>query len=60
LTAIARVANIITVLAAHFVPLTDLLLARAYEWAVEQEHDVKDLLQEDIGEDLVVAATSEM
>jgi exosome complex component RRP4 len=57
--AIARVANIIRVLAAHFVPLTDMLLAKAYDWAVEQECDVKDLLQEDIGEDLVVAATSE-
>jgi exosome complex component RRP4 len=36
-----------------------MLLAKAYDWAVEQECDVKDLLQEDIGEDLVVAATSE-
>jgi exosome complex component RRP4 len=54
------VANIIRVLAAHFVPLTDLLLVKAYDWAVEQEHDVKDILQEDIGEDLVVAATSDI
>ena len=42
--AIARVGNIIRILAIHFVPLTDTVLAEAYEWVVEQEPDcgVKD------------------
>ena len=45
--------NIIKVLAAHFVPLTDVVLLEAYEWAVEQENSVKDLLSEEVGENLV-------
>ena len=52
-TAISRVSNIIKVLAAHFVPLTDVVLLEAYEWAVEQENSVKDLLSEEVGENLV-------
>ena len=51
--AISRVSNIIKVLAAHFVPLTDVVLLEAYEWAVEQENSVKDLLSEEVGENLV-------
>ena len=54
-TAISRVTNIIKVLAAHFVPLTDVVLLEAYEWAVEQENSVKDLLGDEIGENLVAS-----
>lgn len=56
-TAISRVANIIHVLASHSVPLTDIVLLEAYEWAVEQDLEVKDLLQLEIGEALVNSLT---
>ena len=56
--AIARVANIIHVLAAHFVPLTDTILLEAYEWSVEQEEADKGLFQEDIAEALVASLHS--
>ncbi|KAH9933375.1 uncharacterized protein B0H18DRAFT_983373 [Fomitopsis serialis] len=56
--AISRVSNIIRILAAHFIPLTDTLLLDAYEWAVEQEGDVKDLLQGDIGDAMVATITT--
>ncbi|KZT70771.1 hypothetical protein DAEQUDRAFT_667315 [Daedalea quercina L-15889] len=56
--AISRVSNIIRVLAAHFIPLTDTLLLDAYEWAVEQEGDVKDLLQADIGDAMIATITA--
>ncbi|EIM82122.1 uncharacterized protein STEHIDRAFT_65970 [Stereum hirsutum FP-91666 SS1] len=56
-TAISRVANIIHVLASHSVPLTDIVLLEAYEWAVEQDLEVKDLLQLEIGEALVTSLT---
>jgi len=55
--AITRVANIINVLAAHFIPLTDALLLESYDWAIEHEENPKDLLQEDVGEALVQAVT---
>ena len=51
--AISRVSNIIRILAVHFIPLTDTLLLDAYEWAVEQEGDVKDLLQADTGDAMI-------
>ena len=51
--AISRVSNIIRILAAHFIPLTDTLLLDAYEWAVEQDGDVKDLLQADMGDSMI-------
>jgi exosome complex component RRP4 len=57
-SAISRVTNIIRVLSSHFVPLTDTLLLEAYEWSVEHEGDVKDLLQEDIGDALVATITT--
>lgn len=57
-TAISRVSNVIRVLAAHFVPLSDTLLVEAYEWAVEQECGVKDFLQEDVSEALIAAVTA--
>ncbi|EJF65945.1 exosome complex exonuclease rrp4 [Dichomitus squalens] len=56
--AISRVSNIIKILAAHFVPLTDSVLLEAYEWAVEQESSVKDLLLDDVGENLVASLGS--
>lgn len=56
-TAISRVGNIIRVLASHSVPLTDVVLLEAYEWAVEQDLEVKDLLQLEIGEALVATLT---
>ncbi|KAI0316774.1 hypothetical protein OF83DRAFT_1059825 [Amylostereum chailletii] len=53
--AISRAANIIRVLAAHSVPLTDIVLLEAYEWAVDQELDVKELLLKDNSDALVAA-----
>ncbi len=53
--AISRVANIISVLAFHSVPMTDLILLEAYEWVVDHEHDAKGILQEEVGEALVAA-----
>ena len=47
--------HLIKVLAAHFVPLTDAVLLEAYEWAVDQENSVKDLLGDEIGENLVAS-----
>ena len=57
-TAISRVTNIIRVLASHFIPLTDTLLLQAYEWTVDQEGAVQDLLQEDFGDALITSITS--
>ncbi|OBZ74223.1 Exosome complex component RRP4 [Grifola frondosa] len=57
-TAISRVSNIIRVLAAQFTPLTDAVLLEAYDWAVEQESDVKDVLQDDFGEALVATISA--
>ncbi|GBE86532.1 exosome complex exonuclease rrp4 [Sparassis latifolia] len=57
--AISRVSNIIRVLATHFIPLTDTLLLEAYAWAVEQEGDVKDLLQEEVGDALAAGVISQ-
>ena len=59
-SAVSRVSNIIRVLSAHFVPLTDTILLNAYEWAVEQDGSIKDLLQEDIGEALVAAISAQL
>jgi exosome complex component RRP4 len=53
--AIARVSNVIRILARFFVPITDTVLVEAYEWAVDQDCDVKDLLQEDTAESLIAA-----
>jgi len=49
------VTNIIQVLASHFVPLTDTILLEAYEWTVEHEGAVADLLKEDFGDALVAS-----
>ncbi|KAJ7167366.1 hypothetical protein C8R43DRAFT_917614 [Mycena crocata] len=56
--AISRVANIIQVLASHFVPLTDTLLLEAYAWTVENDTDAKALLSEDVGDALVATITA--
>lgn len=58
--AISRVSNIIKVLASHFIPLTDVVLLEAYEWAIEQENTVKDLLLDEVGENLIVSSDSGM
>ncbi|KAJ7634735.1 exosome complex exonuclease rrp4 [Roridomyces roridus] len=55
--AITRVANIIQVLASHWVPLTDALLLEAYEWTIENNTDPKSLLLEDVGDALVATIT---
>ena len=52
--AISRVTNLIKVLASHFVPLSDAILLEAYEWAIENDVEVKDLMQPDICEALIV------
>jgi len=49
-TAITRVSNIIRVLASRSVPITDTIVLEAYEWAVEQDSDVKDLLLGDMAD----------
>ncbi|KAF9649208.1 exosome complex exonuclease rrp4 [Thelephora ganbajun] len=51
--AVSRVTNLIKVLASHFVPLSDVILLEAYEWAVENDVEVKDLTQPDICEGLI-------
>ena len=51
--AISRVTNLIKVLASHFVPLSDVILLEAYEWAVENDVEVKELTQPDICEALI-------
>ncbi|THV08560.1 exosome complex exonuclease rrp4 [Dendrothele bispora CBS 962.96] len=56
--AISRVANIITVLASHSIPLTDLVLLEAYEWSIEQDMDVKNLLQDELGDALVASISA--
>ena len=42
-------------LSAHSLPLTDAVILDAYEWAVEQSVEVKDILRDDISEALVTA-----
>ncbi|KAF8625023.1 hypothetical protein AX17_006937 [Amanita inopinata Kibby_2008] len=54
-TAISRVTNIIRAFASHSVPLTDAALLEAYDWTMEQECEVDELLQEDISFALVSA-----
>lgn len=53
--AISRVSNIIRVLAGHFVPLTDTLFLEAYNWLIEQEVNIKDLILGDFGDAMVAA-----
>ncbi|ELU43399.1 exosome complex exonuclease rrp4 [Rhizoctonia solani AG-1 IA] len=51
--AIIRVCNIIRVLARHHVPLTDHLIEQAYEWVIDQNIEIVDILNEENGESLV-------
>ena len=39
-------------------PITDVIILEAYEWAVEQDTDVKDLLLEDVADALIAAVTT--
>ena len=59
-TAIARVSSILRVLATHFIPITDTILADAYEWSIEQgsEYGTKDLLREESAEAMLLAITA--
>ena len=57
-TAIGRVSNIIRVLASRYMPITDAIVLEAYDWAVEQDADIKDLLLEDVADTLIVAVTT--
>ncbi|KAF8705468.1 Exosome complex exonuclease RRP4 N-terminal region, partial [Rhizoctonia solani] len=50
--AIVRVCNIIRVLARHHVPLTDHLIEQAYEWVIDQNIEIVDILNEENGESL--------
>ena len=56
--AISRVTNIINTLAHHSVPITDTILAQAYDWVIEQGIGAKDLLTADAGETLVAAVAA--
>jgi exosome complex component RRP4 len=57
-TAIARVSNIIRVLASRYMPITDAIVLEAYDWVVEQDADIKDLLLEDVADTLIAAVTT--
>ena len=54
----ARVANIIKILAGHHIPLTDSLLSEAYDWSVENDADVKGMTRDEYGEMLVVGIST--
>lgn len=58
--AISRVTNIIRALADRFIPLTDALLVDAYEWALDQECKITELLQDDVADALAAAVTARM
>lgn len=45
-------------LASHFVPLSDVILLEAYEWAVENDVEVKELTQPDICEALLITVAT--
>ncbi|KAG8847142.1 exosome non-catalytic core subunit rrp4 [Tulasnella sp. 330] len=57
--AISRVSNIIRVLAAHSMPFTDSILVEAYDWTLEQQGDVRDMIGEDYAESLVAAMSAQ-
>ncbi|KAI9510019.1 exosome complex exonuclease rrp4 [Russula earlei] len=56
-TAIAQISNIIRVLASRSVPITDAIVLDAYEWVIEHDSDVKELLLEDAADALIAAVT---
>lgn len=51
--AIVRVSNIIQALARHHIPLTDHLIEQAYEWVIDQNIEIVDILSEEVGESMV-------
>ncbi|KAG8704216.1 exosome non-catalytic core subunit rrp4 [Ceratobasidium sp. 394] len=53
--AIARVSNVIRVLARHHIPLTDHLIEQAYEWVIDQNVEIIDILSEEVAESLVAS-----
>ncbi|KAF8310083.1 hypothetical protein DL93DRAFT_2062391 [Clavulina sp. PMI_390] len=57
-TAIARVSALILSLARSSIPLTDTLLNDAYDWTVEQNVEVTQLLNEDVSEAMILALSS--
>jgi exosome complex component RRP4 len=42
-------------MAQYYHPISDAVLNQAYEWAVENDYEPKDLLNEDVGEALITA-----
>ena len=50
-SAIACVSNMICVLTRHFVLIIDTILTEAYEWAMDQECDMWDLLHDEMAKD---------
>ena len=60
--AIARVCNILQVLSVHFVPISDNILANAYDRALEHESEfgVKGLLRDCVAEALVIAVSADI
>ncbi|KAH9971748.1 hypothetical protein BGW80DRAFT_1174430 [Lactifluus volemus] len=57
-SAVARVSNIIRVLASRSMPITDAIVLEAYEWAVEQDTEIQDLLLEDVADAMIAAVTA--
>ncbi|KAG9104238.1 exosome non-catalytic core subunit rrp4 [Ceratobasidium sp. 370] len=53
--AIARVSNVIRVLARHHIPLTDHLIEQTYEWVIDQNMEIIDILSEEVAELLVAS-----
>ncbi|KIM33967.1 hypothetical protein M408DRAFT_59755 [Serendipita vermifera MAFF 305830] len=56
--AIVRVSNIIKIMARYYYPISDIVLNQAYDWIVENDYELKDLLNEDIGEALIAAMST--
>jgi len=57
-TAISRVSNIIRVFATYSIPLTDTILAEAYDWAIQQETSPQELLRAEVSESMVAMVTA--
>jgi len=51
--AIVRVLNVIKIMARYYYPLSDTALNLAYGWTVENDYELKDLLNEDVAEALI-------
>ncbi|QRW02864.1 exosome complex component RRP40 [Ceratobasidium sp. AG-Ba] len=55
LRAIARVSNVIRSLARSHIPLTDCLIEQAYEWVVDQNVEIMDIVSEEVAESMVAS-----